>query len=136
MSIRIPPMCAGALVPFFLLYGPQVTIDIADAAVKVKCPFKGKVVGVQGILRAVGGTPHTDIDVEVLKNTTALLSANLPLVDASSGATGGVFGTLSTVTGALDVAADDVLAIKLIDITGGSTPTADGLGVIVWVLVG
>lgn len=136
MGIKVPASLAGHLVPFVLAWPTQITADVADAAVKVKCPFKGQVVGVQGVLRAVGGTtPHTDIDVEVLKNTTALCSANVPVVNASSGATSGVFGALSAVAGALDVEVDDFFHLKLIDITGGSSPTADGLSMIVWVLV-
>jgi len=126
---------AGAIVPVVLPYYPQVTADVTDAAVKCKSPVKGVVVGVHVGARAIGGgTPFTDVDVEVLKGSTALLSANAPIVDGSALPAGGVYGTLSTVSGALRVAADDVLAIKLIDVTGGaSTPTLDGLVVTIYI---
>lgn len=128
-----PPSLQGDLVCVRLQYWPQVTVDIADAAVKCKSPVKGTVVGILGRARALGGTPHTDVAVEVLKGSTALLSANLPVVASSALTAGGTWGSLSTVAGALQVAVDDVLAIKLIDITGGSTPTLDGLEVEIWI---
>lgn len=122
------------IVPVRLIYPTQITADVADAAVKEKSPVKGTIVGILGKLRAAGGsTPHTDIDVEVLKGATALLSANLPVVNSSAFEAGGTYGSLSTVAGVLEVAVDDVLAIKLIDITGGSSPTADGLEVIIYI---
>ena len=127
------PSAQADIVPVRLQYWPQVTVDIADAAVKEKCPVTGRIVGILGKARALGGTPHTDVAVEVLKGTTALLSANLPVVASSALTAGGTWGSLSTVSGALDVAVDDVLSLKLIDITGGTNPTLDGLEVIVYI---
>lgn len=121
------------LVSVRLQYWPQVTVDIADAAVKEKCPCRGTVVAVVGKARALGGTPHTDVDVEVLKNTTAIVSPKVPVVDGSALTAGGSEGTLSTVAGALDVVPGDVFHLKNVDITGGSSPTLDGLEVIIWI---
>jgi hypothetical protein len=128
-----PPSAQADIVPVRLQYWPQVTVDVADAAVKEKCPVRGRIVGILGKARALGGTPHTDVVVEVLKGAVALLSTNLPVVASSALTAGGVWGSLSTVAGALDVVVDDVLAIKLIDITGGTNPTLDGLEIIVYI---
>ncbi len=135
MGLATRPGHGAAIVPVVLAYFPQVTADVTDAAVKAKSPVAGTVVGVHVGARAIGGgTPFTDVDVEVLKGATALLSANAPLVDGSVLAAGGVYGSLSATASALRVAVDDVLAIKLIDITGGaSSPTLDGLVVTIYI---
>ena len=129
------PSAQADLVCVRLAYWPQVTADVTDAAVKAKCPVNGTIVGILGRARAIGGgTPFTDVDVEVLKGSTALLSANLPVVDGSALTAGGTWGSLSSTLASLRVLVDDVLAIKLIDVTGGaSTPTLDGLEIEIWI---
>jgi hypothetical protein len=117
--------------PVRLTYIPQITADVTDAAVKVQVPFPYRIHGVTGsIVSAGGSTVHTDIDVQVMVNATELVAA-LPVVDGSTIAR--AQGTLALSGANLDRAADDVLAIKLINITGGSSPTADGLWVDVWI---
>lgn len=129
---NLPPVNVP-LIPIRLNYPTQITVDVADAAVKEFVPFKCIVRRVTGTVRAIGGTtPHTDVDVQILKNTTEIVAA-LPVVDSSAIARPD--GTLATVADAdltLD-GVDDFLHLKLIDITGGSSPTCDGLVVTVWV---
>ena len=129
------PSAQAGLVCVRLDYWPQVTADVTDAAVKAKCPVNGTIVGILGRARAIGGgTPFTDVDVEVLKNNDALLSANLPVVDASALTAGGTWGSLSATLATLRVVVDDVLRIKLVDVTGGATsPTLDGLTIEIWI---
>lgn len=133
MALKPPASLAGCIVPIVLAYWPQVTVDIADAGVKAKCPFKGTVLGVTARARALGGTPHTDVDLQIMKNTTELVAA-LPVVDASALTAGGTQGTLALSGADLNVAEDDFFHLKLINIAGGSSPTLDGLEVTVWVL--
>lgn len=125
------PAASVSIVPVRLQYWPQVTVDIADAGVKEKCPVKGRIIGILGKARALGGTPHTDVTLEILKGTTALLSTPLPVVASSALTAGGTYGSLSAVAGVLDVEVDDVFHLKAVDITGGSTPTLDGLEVVI-----
>ena len=134
MALTAKPGFGAVPVPIVLPYWPQITVDVADAAVKKKVPFPFTVVGVQGFARAAGGgTPFTDVDVDVYLGTTKI--ATLAIVDGSTLAGSGVQGTLLVSGASLDGAADAFLHLKLIDVTGGaSTPTLDGLEVIVWIV--
>lgn len=136
MALLVPkrPTLQSGIFVISLAYLPQVTVDVADAAVKALCPFPATVIAVVGRARALGGTPHTDVDVTIYKNTT--LIATVPIVDGSALGTGGSVVPALTGTGAeLDLdGVDDFLHMKLIDITGGSTPTLDGLVVDVYLV--
>lgn len=132
MAIKVPPPGVD-VVPIRLIYPTQVTVDVADAGVKEKVPFACKILGAIGKGRAVGGdVAPTDVDVQVMKNTTELIAA-LPVVDGSALTAGGTQATLALSDGDLDMAADDFLHLKLINVTGGTNPTFDGLEVIVYV---
>ena len=84
-----------------------------------------------GCSKLGGSTPHTDVDVTVKKGSVDLLSSRVAIVDSSAIVARSAAGTLSTVSGALEVAAGDVLYLD-VDITGGSSPLTD-VWVDVWV---
>lgn len=134
MAFTARPAPGSPIIGIRLPYYPQITADVTDAAVKAKCPLPGTIIGVTAIARAAGGgTPFTDVDVQVMKNTTELVAA-LPIVDDSAIPAGGAQGTLALSGADLQVAADDYFHLKLVNVTGGaSTPTLDGLEVTVWV---
>ena len=117
----------------------QVTVDIAfDAGPDILVPFPCRVVGVVGIGTVIGGsTVFTDVDLLVRKfdgsTGTNLVSAAIPVVDSSTLVGGGVEGVLSTTESDLTLAAGDRLQLD-INITGGSTPTGDGIGALVFVV--
>lgn len=129
------PSSLAPLVAISLGYWPQVTADVADAAVKRLVPFAGRVHRVTGHARAIGGgTPYTDVDVDVYLGTTKI--ATVPVVDGSAiaGSGKGVDATLLVSGSSLEFASGAMLHMKLIDVTGGaSTPTLDGLEIVVWV---
>lgn len=129
---NLPPSLVP-LIPIRLDFGPQITVDVADAAVKAFVPFPCTIRRVTGTVRAIAGdVVATDLDVQVLKNTTEIVAA-LPVVNGSAIARPD--GTLAT-TDAADLAmdgVDDFLHLKLLNVTGGTNPTIDGLSVTVWV---
>lgn len=135
MSNANLPSRLAALVPITLAYTPQVTVDVADAAVKRTVPFAGRVHRVVGHARAIGGgTPFTDVDVDIYLGETKI--ATVPVVDGSAigGSGAGVSATLLVSGSSLEFASGAMLHLKLIDVAGGaSTPTLDGLEVTVWV---
>lgn len=125
------PSLQSPIIPVRLTYIPQITADVTDAAVTVPVPFPFRIHGVTGgVVTAAGSTPHTDVDVQVMVNATELVAA-LAVVNASVKVA--AQGTLALSGANLDRAADDTLSIKLINITGGSTPLTDGLFVDVWI---
>lgn len=119
-----------SLIPIELPYFPQVTGDVADAAVKKIIPFPFRVHRVTVGARAIGGgTPFTDVDVDIHLDANKIVDA-APVVDSSAiaGSGKGVDATLTTTLANLVGAAGSMLHMKLINTTGGaSTPTLDGL---------
>ena len=117
----------------------QVTADIAfSAGADVLVPFRCRVVGIVGVCAAIGGTTEfTDVDLNVrgFDGTTGvnLLSADIPVVNSSTLAEGGLAGTLQDTDAELTIEANERLQLD-IDVTGGSSPTADGVGVYVYVV--
>lgn len=124
------------LIPIELPYFPQVTVDVADAAVKKLVPFPFRVHRVTLAARAIGGgTPFTDVDVDIYLGTNAIVTAGA-IVNGSAiaGSGKGLDCTLTTTLANLVGASGDMLHMKLIDVTGGaSTPTLDGLVATVYV---
>ncbi len=140
INTNLPAPGAGMLcIP--LVHEAQFTADIdfgAAGGLDIKVPFKCRVVAIAGTVRAIGGsTVFTDVDVTVRKydgtTGTNLTSAALALVDSSAIVAGGAVGSLATTEASLILAANDRLQVK-IDITGGSSPTGDGLLVHVYVV--
>lgn len=131
MALTYEPSQQGQIHKFTLQYWPQVTVDIADAAVKCIVPFAFTVLHAIGRARSsAGSTPHTDVDVDIYANTTKL--GTIPVVDGSALTAGGsAIAFVASVN--RKYAADSFLHMKLIDITGGSSPTLDGLEVDVYV---
>ena len=124
------PHAAGDLVVVLVQHPKQITADVAAGVHKVPCPVKGTVVRVQSIAGIQGGTtPVTDLDITPKKNTTSLCSAVLAAVD-SSVADEDVEGTLSATAADLACDVGDYFTCGY-DITGGSSPTIDGAGVLI-----
>ena len=127
--MRVP----SPTVPVFcvpLIYTPQVTVDVADAAVKQRIPFDCELLGVTGSVRAIGGdVAPTDLDAQVMIDTTEIVAA-LALVDGSAIARPD--GTLAVSGTGLKFSAGSFCHLKLLNVTGGTNPTADGVQVLVW----
>lgn len=107
--------------------------DETTAGARFVLPFACKVHRIDHACeKLAGSTPHTDVDVTVKAGSVDLQSARFALVDSSTIVTGGSgAASLSTVSGALSLAAGTVLYLD-VDITGGSSPLTD-LSATVWV---
>lgn len=113
----------------------QLTASNTAQTYKRRMEHAGKVVKVvadAGVYTY--GTIATDIDISVRKNTTVLHSVPIPIVDSSTLATTDAVlsPTLVALRTTKRFAKDDYLSAEL-EITGGSTPVIDGMGVIVHV---
>lgn len=119
-----------ALVPIRLqitkaLTSAATTADVAKVVVPYACRVH-KVTPVHGT--SGGGTPFTDLDVDVENGTTDIVTA-MALVDSSAD----VNTAVGPETAALGVlAAGDVLHLDAVT-TGGSSPSLVGYGVDLWV---
>lgn len=126
------PVSGGEILMIPLLVSQQVTVDIAGGAGPTwVAPFKGRVLGAVGICGLQGGTPHTDIDLTIqnANNSDAnMLTGVIPVVNASVIVrdTNVVVGP-STVAGAAAFSVLDNIEL-VVDITGGTTPTAECVG--------
>ena len=132
MGVLARPAHPG-LLAITLMETRQVTVDIAAAAGAFwTAPFAGTLLAVQGLINAIGGTTvFTDVDLDVKVGATSLLAAVIPIVQSSAidkTALGLVAGAAAN-----SFALSDRLDLD-IDITGGSSPTGDGIGVILWVV--
>lgn len=110
----------------------QVTADVTTG-VTLKIPFKCRVIGLGGHVRAIGGTtPFTDVDL-VFKNVTKTETiGTAALVDSSAIVSGGGDAAPAS-AGVADIDAGDVVEME-VDITGGGgSPTADGIMGHLWV---
>lgn len=107
--------------------------DETTGGARFTLPFACRVHAIQhSCEKLAGSTPHTDVDVTVKAGSTDLQSARAALVDGSAIVTGGtITASLSTVDGALNIAAGVILYLD-VDITGGSSPLTD-LSATVWV---
>lgn len=130
------PSSLVPLIPVELPYFPQVTVDVADAAVKKVVPFPFRLHRVTLAARAIGGgTPFTDVDVDIHLDANKVVDA-APLVNGSAiaGDGAGLDATLTTTLANLVGAAGSFLHMKQINVTGGaSTPTLDGLVATCWI---
>lgn len=124
--MALPP--AG--VPLFLLpvvCKKQISQDTTDAALQV-VPCDLQVHEIWPLCDSIGGTTvFTDVDVMIENGTTDIMSAELACVDASA-----IVGSATTFkvpsTDALSLLSKgDVLHLD-INITGGSSPTGEGIG--------
>lgn len=96
-------------------------------------PCKGRVVAVSAWVDTIGGTTKpTDYDIIVEKGTTDLISAAIPAVGSSTNA-GPQMGTLSTTAATVAVAAGDILHLDG-TLTGGASPTVDGIHAKVYIV--
>jgi hypothetical protein len=104
----------------------QVVSDLTTGPTR-KVPFKGRIVKVLGNVDAIGGTTvHTDIDIVIKDGSTVV--ATCAAVDGSAIVSGGAIVETNH-----EVDAGDVLEME-IDITGGSSPTADGVSAQLWIV--
>lgn len=104
----------------------QITGDDTTGITK-KVPFSGRVIKVQGEVEAIGGTTvATDVDL-VFKDGATTIGTAAP-VDSSAIVSG---GSIVEVT-PYKVTAGDVIEME-IDVTGGNSPTVDGIGGSVWI---
>lgn len=130
MTTLVLPKSHAPIGVFTLMEPRQVTVDIAAAAsAYFIAPFAGRILGVVGFCHVIGGsTVHTDIDLDLQKATTTMLASVVPVVNSSAIVkTTAVVIAASATIAAARFAVLDVLNLE-IDITGGSTPTADGVG--------
>ena len=108
----------------------QRTATVADVATAI-VPCKGRVVAISGWVGTIGGTTDpTDVDLMVEKGTTDLHTL-IPAVNSSTDA-GPLMATLVTTAASLAVAAGDILHLD-ITVTGGTSPTIDGIGAHVFI---
>lgn len=114
-----------------VIHPKQITADVQETVHKVRPGLKGRVIKVVGVPGIHGGsTPMTDLDLIPYINTTALTAA-IPAVNSSTAAS--TDAVLSpTITGANAIDVDDYISVDY-DVTGGSTPTADGCGVLFYI---
>ena len=120
------------MVAIRLQSGRQLAADDANL-IREHVPFACRVVHVTAGAEAIGGgTDFTDVDVTVMNGAVDLLASRIPVVNGSALAAP-LAGTLSATAANLALAAGDVLDLDA-DMTGGSTPTIDGLFATVWVV--
>ncbi len=111
--------------------GRQVAATLADAQI-VKVPFKGRIIKVVGGVGAIGGTVDpTDVDLMIENGTTDILSALIPAVNGSAIAATPLTGAIAS--GEDDVAEDAVIHLD-VTVTGGTSPTVDGIWVHIWIV--
>jgi len=121
----------GRVVCVPVIHPVQVTADVAETVHKVYPGIKGrviKVVGIPGIHG--GGTPMTDLDLIPYVSTTALSAAIAAVNSSTAASTDAVLSP--TITGTATITEDDYISVDY-DVTGGSTPTADGCGVLFYI---
>lgn len=105
----------------------QITAD-DTTGVTSKVPFKGRIIGALASVEAIGGsTAPTDVDIVVKDGSTTI--ATLAAVDSSAIVSGGGLDTSIN----YQVDAGDVVEVE-IDITGGSSPTVDGIFTQLWIV--
>jgi len=133
------PRSGGEIIAVPLIETRQVTADLAGgASVTIPMPFKGRVVGAVGFCSVIGGsTEFTDIDLTVqnASNSDAnMLTGVIPVVDSSAIVrTSAVhIGPNTTIASARFAVGDNIELV--VDITGGSSPTANGVGVLLLVV--
>ncbi|MEE8110628.1 MAG: hypothetical protein V3T44_06335 [bacterium] len=115
----------GDMVAIRLQSGRQLTADEADKVREI-VPFDCRVIAVTAGAEAIGGTTvFTDVDVTVMKGATDLLASRIAVVNGSTLAAPQT-GTLSATAANLKLSSGDVLDMDA-DMTGGSSPTIDGL---------
>jgi hypothetical protein len=134
MALPLSP-AVGSVVCIPVIHPVQITADVAATVHKVYPGIKGRIIKVVAIPGIHGGTtPVTDLDITANKSGTALHSTVIAAVNASTAAsTDAVLSpTLSTTAATVAIAEDDYLS-NLYDVTGGSSPTINGAGVLYYI---
>lgn len=125
----------GSVVCIPVIHPKQIAADVAAGVHKVFPGVKGRVVKVTGIPGVHGGTTVvTDLDLTVKKNTTSLHASVIAAVDSSTAAAtdAALSPTLSGAAADVAIDVDDYLTVHY-DLTGGSSPTIDGAGALVYI---
>jgi hypothetical protein len=113
----------------------QLTASNTAQPNKIYPGIKGRIVGIRPVPGVIGaGTAATGIALDVRKGTTLLHATSIPLQSSSTLATTDAIlaPTLSTTAATRAIAIDDYLACD-VTLTGGSTITLDGTGVLVYI---
>lgn len=113
----------------------QLTASNSAQPNKVRPGIKGRIVGIMAQPGDLGaGTAATGIQIDVRKGTTLLHSVSIVLQSSSTlNTTAALLSpTLVALAATRAVAIDDYLSCD-ITLTGGSTLTLDGTGVIVYI---
>ena len=117
-----------------LTLGPtsvQITAS-GDSICTLKVPFKCRIVYCTAGYEAIGGsTDPTDVDVD-LENGTTDIGDPIAIWDSSAAISGGPVA-MTPDSGQDDLAAGDIIHLD-VDITGGSSPTVDGVWATLWVV--
>jgi hypothetical protein len=111
---------------FVVRLGPTVVQITAsgDYICTARVPWKGTILKIQAGVQAIGGTTDpTDVDVDVENGTTDICDL-IAVVQSSAIIAGGAEDTPDS--GEEVVAEGDVLHLD-VDVTGGSSPTVDGV---------
>lgn len=133
MAIRFPNPADLIAIP--IRAAKQLSADDAEAGYG-RAPSDGEIVGIDlGCDKIGGGTPPTGLDTKVTAKTGVaaareLMASRAAVVAGSAVVKGGVAATLHATRANLMLVEGDLLTLDA-DMTGGATPTADG----VWALV-
>lgn len=137
-SLRLPAL-GEPIIPLEFHHDAQVIATVAGGAgLVIPMPFKGRVVGAVGKVRVIGGsTKFTDIDLTLQNadNSDAnLLEGVIPVVNSSAEVRDStvILGPSATEASRKFNKGDKVELV--ITCTGGSSPTADGVGATLFVV--
>lgn len=112
-----------------IIYTKQVTTADVTTGPTVTTPCKCRIISMTGQIGVVGGTTvYTDIDL-VIKNATESVTIGTIAVWNASATTNG--GPCTPTAAYADLASGDVLEME-IDVTGGASPTVDGVAAYLW----
>lgn len=125
----------GSVVCIPVIHPKQITATVATGTHRVRAGVKGRVVKIEAQPGIHGGsTVVTDLDILVKKGTTSLHATVIAAVDGSTAATtdAALSPELSTTAADVAIDVDDYLTCTY-TLTGGSSPTIDGAGVLVYI---
>lgn len=129
------PLSAGVgrVVCIPVIHPVQVTADVAETVHKVYPGIKGrviKVVGIPGI--HAGSVVATDLDLIAYVGTSALNATAIPVVNGSAAAATDALLSPTLTAANQAIGEDDYISVDY-DITGGTSPTVDGCGVLFYI---
>ena len=121
-------MAYGPHIPYTVLRMGPTTVQVAasaDSVLTMRVPFKCRIVEYRAGVEAIGGTTDpTDVDID-LENGTTDIGDPVAAVGSSAIVSGGsAAGTPDS--GQDNLVAGDIIHMD-IDITGGASPTVDGV---------